>query len=193
MKNWGLIAIGVLFGLLGAGAVLIASSPPRGIPIDLLPPPTPVPIRVHISGAVAQPGVVALPPESRVQDAIAAAGGFSEDAQTENLNLAALLEDGSQVIVPIVASANNTPAVAESSPIIADPPQGESVAQIVNINTASQAELETLPGVGPVTAEKIIAYRQENGAFSIIEEIQNVSGIGPATFEKMKPLITVDP
>lgn len=192
MKIWGQIAIGVLFGLIGAGAILLASSPPRGVPIELLPPPSPAPILVDVDGAVISPGVVALPPGSRVQDAIAAAGGFSENAQGENLNLAEQLEDGSQVIVPAVTKVE-TPAGAESSPISNAPPLGESAAQIVNINTASQAELETLPGVGPVTAEKIIAYRQENGAFSIIEEIQNVSGIGPATFEKMKPLITVDP
>ena len=133
-----------------------------------------------------------LPPNSRVQDAIAAAGGITEDANVENLNLAAQLDDGSQVVVPAVSRAAS-PADTGSAPASTEQPQGESVAQIVNINTASQTELETLPGVGPVTAQKIIAYRQENGAFSTIEEIQKVSGIGPATFEKMKHLLSVEP
>ena len=100
MKNWGWVLLGVIFGLAGAGGIWLASSPPRGNPIQLLPPPTPAPIQVHVTGAVASPGVYALPVDSRVRDAIEAAGGFNEDANDLALNLASLLEDGSQVNVP---------------------------------------------------------------------------------------------
>lgn len=192
MKNWWLVVLGVLFGLFGAGAVALASSPPRGTPIQLLPPPTPAPIQVHVTGAVHNPGVYDLPLDSRIQDAIQIAGGFTENAQQEGINLAAKLQDGDQVQVPAQRT-SAAPLTGETSTEYADrQTSGISTFSIVNINTASQEELETLPGIGPVTAEKIIEYRQANGDFSSIEGIQKVSGIGPATFEKIKDLITVN-
>ena len=190
MKNWWSVALGVLFGLLGAGAVTLASSPPRGIPIQLLPPPTPAPIQVHVSGAVHNPGVYALPIDSRVEDAIQTAGGFMNDAQQDRINLAAKLQDGDQVQVPAQSSSATATGSASTQKTEAQT-TGESSFSSVNINTASQAELETLPGIGPVTAGKIIDYRLANGDFGIIEEIQKVSGIGPATYEKIKDQITV--
>jgi len=191
VKNWWLVALGVLFGLLGAGAVILASSPPRGTQISLLPPPTPAPIKVHVVGAVHNPGVYELPLDSRVQNAVQIAGGFTEDAQLEGVNLAAKLQDGDQVQVPAQRTFAIPVAGSESIQNTAEQSSGISTFTIVNINTASQAELETLPGIGPVTAEKIIEYRQTNETFSTIEEIQKVSGIGPTTFEKIKDLITV--
>ncbi|MBC8507028.1 MAG: helix-hairpin-helix domain-containing protein [Anaerolineales bacterium] len=191
MKNWWLVALGVLFGLLGAGAVILASSPPRGTSISLLPPPTPAPIMVHITGAVSNPGVYDLPLDSRVQDAIFAAGGFADDAQIDGVNLAAKLQDGDQVQIPTQRTSALPETGSESSQNSGEQSSGTSTFSIVNINTASQAELETLPGIGPVTAEKIIEYRQTRGGFPRIEEIQKVSGIGPATFEKIKDQITV--
>ncbi len=192
MKNWWLVALGVLFGLLGAGAVTLASSPPRGTPIQLLPPPTPAPIQVHVTGAVHNPGVYDLPLDSRVQDAIQVAGGFTEDAQQDGINLAAKLQDGDQVQVPAQRTSAAPPSDGTSAQNTDDQSTEISTFSVININTASQEELETLPGIGPVTAEKIIAYRQTNGEFSSIESIQKVSGIGPATFEKIKDLITVN-
>lgn len=166
---------------------MLASSQPRGTPIQLRPAPTPAPIRVHIIGAVSKPGVYDLPVDSRVEDGVAIAGGFNEDASHESVNLAAELHDGAQVIVPtqkVVQNPTTSSTTTESqSPVIEAFP--------VNINTADQTELETLPGIGPVTASKILEYRQANGNFATIEEIQKVSGIGPATFEKLKDLITV--
>ena len=180
--------MGLLFGLLAAGAVTLASSPPRGTPISLLPPPTPAPIKVHVTGAVNTPGVYDLPLDSRVQDAIFAAGGFTSEAQVEGVNLAAKLQDGDQVQV----SAQRTAVISTTeSESFQNTGVDLSTLTVININTASQAELETLPGIGPVTAEKIIEYRQINGDFSSIEGIQKVSGIGPATFEKIKDQITV--
>jgi len=191
VKNWWLVALGVIFGLFGAGAVILASAPPRGAPIQLLPPPTPAPIQVHISGAVHNPGVYELPLESRVQDAIQVAGGFTEDAQQEGINLAAKLQDGDQVLVPAQRTSASYPMGDSTSQTADQQSLTQSTSNIVNINSASQDELETLPGIGPVTAQKIIEYRQSNGDFSSIEGIQKVSGIGPATFDKIEALITV--
>ena len=190
MKTWWWLVLGVLFGLLSAGVILIASSPPRGAAIVLLPPPTPLPMQIHVTGAVQRPGLYLLPQESRVRDAIEAAGGFSEDASYNAVNLAAFLEDGTQLLVPVLNQA------VKSSDVILSPPDAYQPAvqqtfTMVNINTASQAELETLPNIGPVTAQKIIAFRDEFGAFAMIEEIQKVSGIGNMTFESIEAHITV--
>jgi competence protein ComEA len=191
VKNWWVaVALGVVFGLLGSGAIYLASKPPRGEAIQLLPPPTLAPIQVHVTGGVLKPGVYALPPASRVQDALEAAGGVSPNADQANLNLAAQLQDGDKLEVP-TQQPNAQTSSTGSSQKTDDQAAGES-APIININTATQGELETLPGVGPVTAQKIIAYRQTAGGFSTIEEIQKVSGIGPATFEKIKMYITVN-
>ncbi len=190
MKSGWAVVLGVLFGLLGAGAVFLASSPPRGRPIELLPPPTPIPLHVHISGEVISPGVYTLPINSRLEAAIQAAGGFTENALQDGLNLAQPLQDGDKIEIPSMEIARTTSS-AETDLTIERQPQAESTA-LININTASQTELESLPGIGPITAEKIIAYRQENGPFTAIEEIQKVSGIGPATFERIQTLITIE-
>jgi len=193
VKNWWSLVLGVVFGLLGAGSIWLASSPPRGDPIQLLPPPTPAPIAVYVSGAVKNPGVYALPVDSRVEDAIQIAGGFAENANDQSLNLAAQLQDGVQIWVPThqaqesLEPGNNSGAVESSvkqSPLVMP-------GQMININTATQEELETLSGIGPVTAQKIITYRETEGLFIGIEDIQKVSGIGPTTFEKIKDQITV--
>ncbi len=194
MKNWWGLVLGVVCGLLGAGAIWLASSPPRGNPIQLLPPPTPAPIQVYVTGEVVEPGVYALPVDSRVQDAIQAAGGFTDDANAEMLNLASALQDGDRVQVASTIQAQEASGTGSDlgSPANATGQQPASVpGRMVNINTASQDELETLSGIGPVTAQKIIDYREANGFFIGIEDIQKVSGIGPVTFEKFKDQITV--
>ncbi len=189
MKDFWKVAFGVLCGLLAAAIVLVASSPPRGGAITLLPPPTPEPIQVHVVGAVFQPGVYSLPAKSRVQDAIQASGGLLPEANSQTINLAAFIQDGERVFVPFQPTStpqdlpNRTPATGPLTP---------DGSQLININTASQSELESLPQIGPVTAGKIIEYREAHGPFSTIEEIQNVSGIGPKTFDKIKDLITVE-
>jgi competence protein ComEA len=185
VKNWHLIAFGVLLGLLVSGVIWLASSPPRGHPIQLLPPPTTVPIQVHVTGEVKHPGVYSFTAGQRVQDAIQEAGGFTEGANVSAINLAAPLDDGMQIQVPA---------------LLLDPEgQGDGGDQrfaspvdfLVNINTATQAELEMLPEIGPSIAEDIITYRQQEGLFTSIEDIQKVLGIGPATYEAIKDLITV--
>jgi len=132
--------------------------------------------------------VYSLPPGSIVQDALQAAGGPTGDADLERINLAQELRDQQQVYIP------RRGETASRSLISGGNSDSNSTGSgLVNINTASAAELETLPRVGPSTAQRIIAYRQEHGPFATIEEIQNVSGIGPATFEQLKDLITTGP
>lgn len=181
-----------LVGLLiagGFGAVALRWETPA--PIRIEPPPPTVtagPIRVYISGAVAQADVYELPPSSIVRDAINAAGGTTNDADLDHLNLAAPLRDGDAVYVPRIGESPTPTLAISSNTDSANPvPQGP-----ININTASQAELETLPDIGEVTARAIIEYRDANGPFPNIEAIQNVPGIGPVTFEKIKDLITVE-
>lgn len=199
MKNWWILPLGVVFGVLSAGIIYLSSQPPRGNAIVLLPPPTPIPIQVHVSGEVQNPGVYALSPGSRVQDALEAAGGFTEAANNTALNLASILEDGIRIQVP-AQTRNEAPSQltateskeSESPPKPTSPPEDSPTSTLININTASQHELESLSGIGPATALKIITFREENGSFTSIEEIQKVSGIGPVTFENIKSFITVD-
>ncbi len=188
MKDAWKIVFGLVCGLLAAGLVLLASQAPRGQPINLLPPPTAAPLVVHVEGAVAQPGVYTLPAGSRVQDAIKVAGGMLKEADTRALNLAAPLQDGIRVLLPTIPPPTPTPdpnaprSGKTPTPVIVYP---------ININTATQAELESLPGIGPVTAQEIIAYREAHGPFTSIEQIMDVEGIGPKTFEEIQDLITV--
>lgn len=190
-----MLLAGIIIGLLSAGVILLVSRPPQGAAILLRPPPTQVPLIVYVTGAVSEPGVYSLPINSRVEDAIQKAGGMTEEANSNAVNLATTLQDGLQIHVPL----KSEPAILGSGVTSSSEREegGEkqtgstTISYPININTASQAELENLPGIGPVTAQKIIEYRQEN-EFLIIEDLQKVSGIGPATFEKLKELITVD-
>ncbi|MGD2156038.1 MAG: helix-hairpin-helix domain-containing protein [Anaerolineales bacterium] len=195
MKPWWLLVLGVAFGLLAGGVIWLASAPPRGEAITLLPPPTPASMKIHVSGAVTNPGVYSLSAGSRVQDAIRAAGGISTHGDAEALNLAASLVDGEKVHIPeksqnLDSSPNTNPSEApENQP---NQPQSSTTENLIDINTASQSELEELSGIGPVIAQRIIDYRETSGPFESIEDIQKVSGIGPVTFEKIKNQITVD-
>lgn len=190
MKSWWGIAwpigLGALIGLLAAGILLLVSSAPRGEAIRLSPPPTASPLVVDVRGAVTQPGVYELPLGSRVQDAIQAAGGALPEADLAGLNLAAPLEDGAAIRVPEQAEAQSPPSRSGGVTI------PEVPGSLININTATQEALESLPGIGPALAQRVIAYREANGPFPSIEAIQNVSGIGPGIFEKIKDLITVE-
>ncbi len=176
-KRWILI-LGILGGLLGAGILYLITRPPQGKPVSLSLPPTPAPLVIQINGAVNQPGAYELPPGSRVRDAIQAAGGLLPEADDQSLNLAAKLTDGMRLNVLRQGEA--------------PPTQSAAGGQRININTATQAELETLPGIGPARAQDILAYREANGPFTSIEEIMDVPGIGPSTFEDIKDQISVE-
>jgi competence protein ComEA len=180
------MASGILFGLFLAALIWVVARNPSGEAVILRPVPTEKPIIVYITGAVPRAGVYALPQGARVQDAISAAGGFLAEAEKSQINLAALLEDGEKLDIPYIEGA---------SPILATPGATVEAAttELINLNTAAAAELETLPGIGPTTAQKIIDYREQNGPFVNAEDIINVSGIGPGTYERIKDLITVGP
>lgn len=176
---------------LAAGVLIFAWRQPASDPIQIIlvaptAVPTPGPIRVYISGAVRQPDVYTLPPDSIVKDGLAAAGGPAPDADLARINLAQPLSDGQQIVVPRqgeALSSNVAPAPAVSN----------TASGLLNINTASAQELEALPGIGPALAQSIVSYRNEHGPFQSIDDLKNVPGIGDARFERLKGLITVGP
>jgi competence protein ComEA len=161
-------------------AIILAS--PTPLP-SAQPTFTPRPFRVYVSGAVQHPDVYSLPADSIVKNALTAAGGATADADLDRINLAMSLVDGQHVYVPRQGE--------EQVPV--EPPGNSSTAgrqTTINVNTASLAELETLPGIGPALAQRILEYRQAHGAFGQIEDIMEVSGIGEATFAKIRALIS---
>lgn len=144
---------------------------------------------VDVSGAVLNPGVYELKEGARVDDAIQAAGGLSEDADTSALNRASLLSDGMKITVPHQGEvAQDSSSAAGSAQVSSGAPTAKS---LININTASSEELQSLSGVGPSTAEAIIADREENGLFASVEDLMRVSGIGEKKFAKIKDSICV--
>jgi len=157
--------------------------------------PTSAPARVvvHVAGHVAAPGVVELDSGARVFQAIAEAGGASSDADLSAVNLARVLVDGEQVYVP--APGEQVPGVAGA---VGGGPAGGGAASgtgttggPVNLNTASLADLDGLPGIGPVLAERILAWRQEHGRFTLVDELGEVEGIGPTLLGRLRDLVTV--
>ena len=161
-------------------------------------PEEPEVIFVDVGGAVAINGLFALPGGSRVDDAIKAAGGLTEEAEMKYINRASVLKDGDKLYIPTKTEVLNGTA-PQTSGIVSDAgSQGfaaagtdPGAAQLININTAGSEELQKLSGVGPVTAQKIIDYRTKHGRFNRIEDIMNVSGIGAKTFEKLRDHITI--
>lgn len=177
MKTWWAILFGVVCGLLAAGILTLVTRPPRGKAVDLLTPPAPPPVTVHVNGAVVNPGVYELPAGSRIRDAIQAAGGLLAEADDSALNLAAPLRDGQAVRVPAAGEEPPAGKPAQESPI--------------DLNTATQAMLESLPGIGPVLAQRILEYRQEHGGFVTVRDLLQVEGLGAETFAKIEQLVTV--
>ena len=148
--------------------------------------PSPSSILVHVAGEVRRPGVYEFGEGDRVIDAIDAAGGVRGDAALDELNLAAPLTDGSQVLVPGRSAA---PApVGEGS---ATSGAADATTAKINVNTADAAELEELPGIGEVLSQAIVDYRAENGPFSSVDELEDVSGIGPSILEDVRDLVGV--
>jgi competence protein ComEA len=141
-------------------------------------------IVVYVAGAVLTPGVYTLAPASRVTDALIAAGGSGQDADLEVVNLAATVHDGERIYVPTIGEA--VPAV------IGDPlPDGTVPAGPVNVNSATPQQLDVLPGVGPATAEAIVAHREQHGPFQSIDQLGEVRGIGPVKLDALRGLVTV--
>jgi len=138
-------------------------------------------IFVHVAGAVRRPGLYQLAEESRVNDAVRAAGGATKSADLDALNLAAKVKDGDKVLVPTKGGGGAATSAG------ADPAAGG----LVNLNTATADQLQTLPGVGPSTAQKIIAYRTDHGGFRTVDDLLNVPGIGPRKLDQIRPHVTV--
>lgn len=148
-------------------------------------------IKVHISGAVKNEGVYELEGDARIIDAIEKAGGTLEIADMKNVNLASKLEDGMKIYIPKQGEeVTNSNQEVEENIALENTPKENSKGKI-NINKASKEELDTLPGIGESTAEKIINYRKEHKSFKSIEELKEVKGIGDAKFEEIKDLVDI--
>lgn len=170
-----------------AVAVLVTALTPHGAAVVIAPSFSPSPggpdavagsvIYVHILGEVEHPGLYALSDGDRAVDVVAAAGGFTKDADPGAVNLARFLSDGEQIVVP---------AVGEAAPA-----SGPSADGKVNLNTADATALETLPRIGPAMAQRILDWREQNGRFSAVEDLLDVAGIGDATFAGLKDLVTI--
>ncbi len=167
-----------------------AGTPEPAVSASPTPPPT---VRVHVIGSVQRPGVVTLPEGSRVVDVVEAAGGFAADADPADLNLAAPVPDGSQVLIGHTGQAKGelrAPGTTGASGATTLP-KGSAAATQLDLNTATAEQLDGLPGVGPVTAQRILSWRDAHGRFSRVEELQEVDGIGPKTYSQIAPHVRV--
>ena len=210
----GVSATAVVLGVLSVIGAAIGGwwalrTPPGPDPAEILPmagsveipipAPSPVPdparIVVDVVGAVVRPGLHELPVGSRVADAVEAAGGLTAEADRMRLNLAEPLIDGSRLWVPAVGEAVGPDVVAITAGSGAGGGAGAGdgrLAAPLNINTASAAELEDLPGIGPALATAIVEHRRRSGPFSTVDELVEVSGIGPVKLEQIRPVATVN-
>lgn len=150
--------------------------------------PAPTRIVVYVSGAVRQPDVYELPAEARVKDVVLSAGGFSEDADVEQINLAERLRDAQHVHVPRLGEHGGTAGqTGTTTPdTAASAPDG-----LIDLNSASISELDAINGIGPALAQRIVEYRDSNGPFTSVEDLQKVKGIGAALYAKITPYVTV--
>ena len=179
------VAVAILLVLLvrhlGGGG---GTAAPAVRPLRASPPGRPAAAKllvVDVAGAVQRPGLYSLREGSRINDAITAAGGVTRKAQLDAVNLAAPVADGEQVVVP----GRGATGVAAASP----PAAGSSPSAPLDLNTATLEQLESLPGIGPVTAQRIVDYRQAHGAFHAVAELEGVPGIGPAHMAQLKGLV----
>jgi competence protein ComEA len=175
-------AVLLLVALILAGRLLLHAGTPHAGPSPvLLPtaaPVAPALLVVDVVGAVRRPGLLRLAKGSRIADAVTRAGGATGRADLAQVNLAAPLADGEQVVVPARGSAGS--GVASGGTPSAGP---------VHLSTATAEQLDALPGVGPVTAQKIVDYRTQHGTFSSVDELDAIPGIGPATIDQLRGLV----
>jgi competence protein ComEA len=202
----GLGAAAVLLAVGVSCAVVFSAVAPRGESVSVAPgagagaalgslgtaaPTAAAPatgIFVHILGAVNKPGLYELHDGDRAVDAVAAAGGFAAEADRSQLNLARFVTDGEQIVVPVLGAPPPASGGASGGGVAGG---GAAVPGKVNLNTADAATLETLPRVGPAMAQRIIAWREENGRFAAIEDLMSVSGVGEKTFDSLRDLVTI--
>lgn len=188
-----LLLCGVVVTLTALGRSSASQVPIEAMPVVTVsttmavssPSPSTSEVRVHVLGALVSPGVVTVPLGSIVQDAVEAAGGLLADADPAELNLAATVGDGQQVIVGTTGEPRGDVVLQPGTATTG----GDGAP--VNLNTATVAQLEELPGVGPVTAAAIVEWRDDNDGFSSVADLQEVTGIGPKGFAKLEPLVSV--
>ncbi|HEY8448306.1 MAG TPA: ComEA family DNA-binding protein [Thermomicrobiales bacterium] len=191
MRGTAVVAIIAALVAAAAGALAVMLIDSRSAPpIVISDPAQDGPIVVSVEGAVARPGVYSLPGGSRVNDAIQASGGLTDDADVSGINLAARLRDEERLIVPSRAQPTVT-TPEQSATLEATGTATAESARLININTASAAELEELPGIGPALARAIIDYRTANGPFRTIEELALVRGISLQMVDRLRPYVTV--
>ncbi len=186
-RSRALLAAGLLIAALfvggrffvGSGTATVEPSPPAAGEIEAAAPARLV---VHVVGAVQRPGLYRLVHGARIADAIRRAGGATRRADLSLVNLAAQVSDGSQVVVP-------RRVVVEASPGGGEPARSAAPGGKVHLNTATIEQLDELPGVGPVTAQKIVDYRDQHGAFSSVDDLDAIPGIGPARLEQLRELV----
>ena len=189
-------AVAFFAGVILTALLLVVFRQTRPAGINITPPApttspeptvTPSPINIDVKGEVMNSAVYELPAGGIVQDAINAAGGFTERADRDRVNLAQPLSNGMQIIVPAAGEEPSLPVIT----------RGESAnpglfGGLININVATVEELQALPGIGPSIAQRIVDYRLANGLFSTLEDLIGVNGIGETTFEEIEDLITID-
>ena len=185
LERYRIHIMGALVSLLILAGAVIYLRRPTPQPIEIVEPspspiPTPGQLAAYITGAVVNPGVYYLPEGSRAEEALQAAGGPTAEADLDRINLARRVHDEEQIYVPRIGE--------ENLPVPSGDPSGGS---LININTASAAEMEALPGIGPTLAQRIIEYREDHGPFAAIEDVMNVHGVGEGLFSEIRDLITV--
>jgi competence protein ComEA len=190
-----LLAGAALLAALLFGSRLLSHGGSAALPPPTLPPPTfatttapPARVVVDVVGAVRRPGLYRLAQGARVADAVARAGGSTRKADLSLVNLAALVSDGEQVVVPRRGAAVGAAGAAAGGAAGAAGASGIPTGP-VHLNSATVEQLDALPGVGPVTAQKILDYRQKHGAFTSVDELDAVSGIGPARLDQLRDLV----
>ncbi|HLL51254.1 MAG TPA: ComEA family DNA-binding protein [Thermomicrobiales bacterium] len=185
----GLIVVAVIAAVAGAYALYRAMDERSAPPIVIEDAAATMPVVVDVRGAVESAGVYELPPGARVQDAVAAAGGLTEVADLATVNLARRLRDGEVVVIVELPAPGSTPQPTVST----GETSSESSSSRININTATAEELEVLPGVGQVTAARIIAFREQNGPFRSVDDLIHVQGISDRTIDGFRDMVTVGP
>lgn len=178
-KPWLMPAVYILTGIVATVLIFSLSLPPRGTPIELTPAPTRM-IVVQVDGQVVSPGVYPLDPDSRVEDAIAAAGGSTGEVDLSGINLARPLKDGEKV------------TIGQPEPGL-EPLDGieNGTDGLIDLNTATVQELDSLPGIGETRANAIVTYRTEHGSFVNVEELLQVPGISSTLYDQIKDKVTV--
>ena len=195
--------------LVRPSAPLVESVAPHASGVGIVAPlstlPTPLTVRIHVAGAVVRPGVYSVSSSARVVDAVTAAGGATSRADLERINLAQTIKDTEQVFVPFRSSRitkvtvaprlrpsrSTVPAVVPTVPGAIPSATTSATTPLINLNSATSAQLDTLPGVGPSTAKAIISYRNRKGPFGKVEDLLNVPGIGPAKVAALRDQVTV--